>query len=84
MLVLDMNTTEEKFQSTESYKNVPPHNVDAAGRISLKEILETGNYRILHWAHLFETLRRTVDSIYEICRLDCSVIECKVQRRVFI
>uniref|UniRef100_A0A915J9R0 S phase cyclin A-associated protein in the endoplasmic reticulum N-terminal domain-containing protein n=1 Tax=Romanomermis culicivorax TaxID=13658 RepID=A0A915J9R0_ROMCU len=43
----------------------------------MERILKSGDYRALHWTHLFETLRRTVDAIYEICRADKSVIECK-------
>jgi hypothetical protein len=30
------------------------------------------------WSMLIETLKKTIDCIYEFCRLDQSVIECKV------
>ena len=46
------------------------------GRAKTKK---AADFRTRHWSYLFETLRRTVDAIYETCRTDRSVIECKVR-----
>ena len=44
------------------------------GRASRK-----GDQKAREWAWLYENLKRAVDQIYERCRYDDSVVECKVK-----
>lgn len=76
--LLDKNGTDisPKLKDGSSLKQ--EMNAQSAVAIRMKGGGKRPDYRSRQWSFLFETLRRTVDVIYDTCFCDQSILECKV------
>lgn len=79
---LDSSTTNSP--STTNDVVVDLYELDNVDKLTQRNVLSKSRKRKQHqrakeWTMLIETLKKTIDCIYEFCRLDQSIIECKVR-----